>query len=204
MAATEVNPSIPRGARPWRILRTLINHEFLNRTIFGQVRTIYSSLESILSWDFQYWLQRGSWEVKYGSLAYADNFLSQARGLAPEDRLVETEWAVLLFRKATERASAVDSPGLVAEAVAILEDIIREHGGTDAYPYHVLGSQGLAWVRRCPMSRIERQAFLAMLLFYLDRAKSVFPRRAEIQQLWTDVKREHLSTAVQPKESPAQ
>jgi hypothetical protein len=79
VAATKVDPSLRRSARPWRMLRAIINHEFLARTIFPEAaRDLYGSLEQLLSWDFQYWLQRGSLEVEFGDVALAENFLSQA------------------------------------------------------------------------------------------------------------------------------
>lgn len=149
MAATKVNPALRRSAKPWRFLRTIINHDFLARAIGVEVtRNLYGSIEQLLTWDSHYWLQRGSLEVEFGDLALAENFLNQAKGLAPDDPFVENERAYLLFRQALEGPTGIESPKLVEQATSQLEELINTRGSIDPYPYHVLGSQGLSWVRR--------------------------------------------------------
>lgn len=198
VAATKVTPELRRNARPWRMLRSLLNHEFLARAIYPDpARNLYSGLEQLLSWDYHYWLQRGSLEVEFGSVALAENFLSQARGLTPDDPKVETEWAYLLFRKALESPIAPESSKFVQEAVEILNDLIDRPGQADSYPYHVLGSQGLSWARRSPASRQDKQRFLAQVLGRLDQAKDIFTRSPEIIQLHADIKREYLMMSVE-------
>ena len=200
VAATKVNPGLRRNARPWRMLRAVLNHEFLARTIYPEpAKNLYASLEQLLSWDSHYWLQRGSLEVEFGSVALAENFLSQARGLAPDDPFVDTEWAYLLFRKAIDNPQAVEAPTYAGDAMAMLEGLIDRPGYVDSYPYHVLGSQGLAWARRAVMGRAERDRLLTQILRRLEQAKTLFPQMAEIMQLYTDVKREYLMTAVEPQ-----
>ena len=58
------------------------------------------SLETILSWDPHFWLQRGSLEVDFGDLNLAEHFLSMSRSFNPDDVFLQTEWAYLLFKKA--------------------------------------------------------------------------------------------------------
>jgi len=41
-----------------------------------EARDIYEELESILSWDYHYWLQKGSLEVEAGDIRLAENFLA--------------------------------------------------------------------------------------------------------------------------------
>ena len=65
-------------------------------------RDIYEELETILSWDYHYWLQRGSLEVEAGDIRKADNFLSAAYSLHPEDYRARTAYAYMLMRKACE------------------------------------------------------------------------------------------------------
>ena len=86
VAATQVTPTLPRSARPWRLLRQVINHDFLIRVIGADAgRNLYGELEGLLRWDYHFWLQRGSLEVEVGDLDLAENFLNQARALAPTD-----------------------------------------------------------------------------------------------------------------------
>jgi len=40
-----------------------------------EARDIYEELESILSWDYHYWLQKGSLQVEAGNIRLAENFL---------------------------------------------------------------------------------------------------------------------------------
>jgi hypothetical protein len=106
VAATKVTPSLQRSARPWRLLRSILNHEFLIRTIGREAaRNLFGEMEPLLAFDSAYWLQRGSLEVEFGDLGLAENFLNQAYNLGPDDLFVQNEQAYLLFRK------AIDNPG---------------------------------------------------------------------------------------------
>jgi hypothetical protein len=137
------------GSRARRILRSILNHDFLIRSLgVESTRNLYGSLEEILSWDHHYWLQRGSFEVERGDLSLAQNFLSQARGLAPEDPYVETEWAYLLFSQANANPTGASAEQAVEDATAILQVQMNQPNRRDGYPFHVMGSQGLAWSRR--------------------------------------------------------
>ena len=109
------------------MLRHFVNHDYLLRSIgLEGTRNLYGTLESILDWDFHYWLQRGSVEVEEGDLGLARLFLSHARSTAEGDSLVENEWAYLLFREAIDNPGAKDAPELVEEATSILEDLIGQ------------------------------------------------------------------------------
>ena len=198
--ATKVGPSMRRSARPWRMLRTLLNHDFLARSIYPEAaRNLYGSLESLLSWDYHYWLQRGSLEVEFGDAPLAENFLNQARGLAPDDPFVQTEWGYLLFKKALDHPVSIEAPALVEEATLLLEDLIGRSGVADSYPYHVLGSQGLSWARRGTHIRPEKERFLARLIGIVNEACTRFPRAGELQQLLKDIKRESLMLVTNDK-----
>ena len=99
VAASKVAPSVGRHARARKLMRFLLNHEFLVRAVtIDGARRLYGSVEGLLQWDYHFWLQRGSLEVQHhGHLGQAENFLGQARALAPDDPYVVHEWAYLLF-----------------------------------------------------------------------------------------------------------
>ena len=195
VAATKVDPTLTRSARPWRILRHVINHEFLHRALgLESARNVFGSLEQLLTWDFHYWLQRGSLEVEFGDLRLAEQFLNQARGLAANEVRVENEWAYLLFRKAIESPHSLDAPLLVGNATEILLDLMGRSG--DAYPYHVLGSQGLSWARRGLSGSVERERYLKTVQTYLQEGCRKYPRMQDLKQLLNDVTREYLGVAV--------
>jgi hypothetical protein len=192
-AAGKVNSGVPRNARPWRLLKHLLNHDFLYRNVGLETsREIYDSLEASLSWDFHFWLQRGSLEVEFGSLNFAENFLGQSRSLNPHDQFVETEWAYLLFRKAIESPAAPAASTLADEALITLEQLIEARGDRDRYPFHVLGTQGLSWSRRGIPNRLERSRFLRRVLQRLEAGCLLHGHRSELQGIRDDVKREIL------------
>lgn len=197
VAAVKVAPSMPRSSRPWGLLRALINHDFLIRAVSAPVaRNIYGSIEQLLAWDHHYWLQRGALEVELDELPVAENFLNQARGLGSDDPLVENEWAYLLFKKAIFAPGSSAAPGLAGEATAMLEDLIERRGAVDPYPYHVLGSQGLAWSRRGISTRAERATYLRKLLESVKQGSDRHPKSGDLKNLREDVNKELLSLAV--------
>jgi hypothetical protein len=99
--ASKAGPSVHRRSRISQFLARVINHEFLLRTVGPtDAGNLYSELESLLSWDYHYWLQRGCLEVEKGDVRRAENFLGAARSLASGDFRVETAYAYMLMRKA--------------------------------------------------------------------------------------------------------
>jgi len=197
VGATKVSPSLQRSARPWRLLRSILNHEFLHRTIgLEPARNLFGGLEQLLAFDFHYWLQRGSLEVEFGDLRLAENFLDQAVSLAPDDPFVENERAYLLFRKAIDNPGSVAAPSLVDEATKSLEDMIANSEKCGAYPYHVLGSQGLAWARRGIKSSLEKGRFLGRIIKRVEEGRKKYPRELELEKLIEDLKKEYLGIAV--------
>ena len=197
IGASKVTPTMPRNTRPWRILRAMINHDFLNRAVGLEVaRNIFGELEGIINWDYHYWLQRGSLEVEAGDLTLAQNFLDQAKGLAPTDRYVDTERAYLWFAQAIQEPGTESARSLAEEAEGLLKELITEYGDGDPYPFHVLGSQGMAWSRRAFSSSPERAQYLYSLIGILQRGTIKHPRDEGLRQLLTDLKREYLSVAI--------
>ena len=197
IGASKVTPTMPRNTRPWRILRAMINHDFLNRALGLEVaRNIYGDLEEIVNWDYHYWLQRGSLEVEAGDLALAQNFLDQAKGLAPSDRYVDTERAYLWFAQAISEPATEGSRTLASDAELLLKQLIAGYGGEDPYPIHVMGSQGMAWSRRAFPSAPERGQYLYSLVGVLQSGAAKHPRDEGLRQLLADLKKEYLEIAV--------
>lgn len=190
------------GSRARRILRSILNHDFLLRSLgLESTRNLYGSLEEILSWDHHYWLQRGSFEVERGDLSLAQNFLSQARGLAPEDPYVETEWAYLLFAQANANPAGSGAEQAVEDATAILQVQMNQPNRRDGYPFHVMGSQGLAWSRRGIQSKAERIRYLRQLHEDVQRGVAMFKSSRDLVQLRDDILRESLNLTVETEGS---
>jgi SIR2-like domain len=200
--ATKISPSVDRRDRLRKFLTALSNHAFLRRLIgIMDARDLYRELEKILSWDYHYWLQRGSLEVEAGDIKLADNFLSAAYSMAEGDYRVQTAYAYMLMRKAWESPQEVNSASSLARGVEILRDAISTSGGVSPYPFHVLGSQGLAWVHRAALTRDEKRGFLRDLIANLELALRLHPRKDDLVRLKEDVEKEWLLTTVTPRSS---
>ena len=197
LAASYTQYDLRMSARPRRILRSILNHDFLQRSLgIETARNLYGSLEQILSWDYHYWLQRGSFEVECGDLSLAENFLNQAHGLAPDDSMVETERAYLFFSQAIENPASSEAAQLVNEATNILEFQMRRVDRRSPHPFHVMGSQGLAWSRRGAFAKGQREVYLRELIDHVKEGRRQFPREHDLKVLLEDLQREHLQIAV--------
>lgn len=192
--ATKVRPTTPRYDRNRKLLSRLLSHDFMIRlTIDRDVpRYAYQAVEDLLNWDYHYFLQRGSYEVEIGDINLAKNLLDQARGLAPSDYRVQAEWAYMTLKRAALNPTANWSRDAADQAFAELTDAIEERGRTDFYPYHVLGSQGLSWIRQAPLTRDEKAAELARILKIVKQGATLHPSRDELSQLSNDLQREYL------------
>lgn len=197
-AASKADRQAPRRAREWRLLISIINHDYLQRLLLdlGEVRQCYAEVEDLLHWDYHYWLQRGSLEVESGNLEHAFNFLSQARSLAPDDYKVQTEWAYFQLKNTSSDATKSGSVDRAEAALIELEDVIRRRGEVDSHAYHVYGSQGLRWARRAPVSTAERARLLDRLRKLVDEGVRRHPRQGDLKQLSDDLQKEYLSLAL--------
>lgn len=164
------------------------------------MREIYAGLEDVLAWDFHFWLQRGAFEVDVPNIEGAEVFLTQAVALAPNDYHVQTEWAHMQLKKACRLAELGDSTGkkIADEAFIDLHDVIWRRGKRDSYPYHVLGSQGLAWSRRALMSAEDRASLLRELLETVREGRKNHRRNSDLQVLDFDLYQEYLRCANPP------
>lgn len=184
----------PRG-REGGLLVRILNHDWLIRHLPADresIRSAYGAVEDLLAWDYHYWLQRGSFEVETGDLQLAHNFLEQARALAGEDYKVQTEWAYLAIKRAAQNPAALGARERVDEAFGELEDAVDRRGHQDSYPAHVMGSQGLSWVRSAPLTQGEKLGVLARLRAVVDAALEHHRAAPDLRQLAADLEREYL------------
>ncbi len=140
-------------------MNTLMNHDYVGRqiTLRSQAEEMYAELEPLLDQDPHYWLQRGSWELERGEIGRAENFLSQARGIRPDDFMIETEWAYLLMERACRDPLAEEAPEWFEEALGILFDIIDVRGSSSPNTYVVLAEHVLQWMQRSNLTNHQRR-----------------------------------------------
>ena len=200
-ASSKVNPAMPKHERPWRLLNRLMGHEFLGRVLgVMDAREVYGEIESLVAFDYHYWLQRGSLEVQLGELVWATQYLDQARSLASHDYLVQTAYGDLQMRKASESPDRHRALAYLEEGMAILENVITVHGRTTPYPFHVLGSQGLHWSRvEATMTGVAKREFLGMILERVKTGCGLHPRSEQLKRLVPVIEREILYTVTVPK-----
>ncbi len=195
--ASKVAPNLDRHTRTPRFLARVINHDFLLGSIgFMDARQLYSRLEAILGWDYHYWLQRGSLEVEAGDIRKAENFLGAARSLGSADFRVETAYAYMLMRKAWEAPQDLHAEEFLETGIRDLDYVIEHWGRISEYPYHVLGSQGLAWVHRSSWNREKKRVFLLRLTNAVEQGLKYHPRGQNLPRLHEDLRRETLLTVV--------
>jgi hypothetical protein len=197
--AMKADPQTSMHARERRLLRRLLNHDYLQRMTadLAIVRELYALVEDHIAWDYHYWLQRGSLEVETGDLALAENFLNAAVSKAPaRDFRVSTEYAYLLLKKASRSPRAPGATDWAETALKDLEHAMAERGVDDEYYFHVYGSQGLAWARRAPLLPEARRALVRRLMDAVDRGYALHNRSTNLKRLAEDLKKEYLSLAV--------
>ena len=190
------------SSRAFRLMVGLLNHKFMIEEIDDRpaVRAIYESLSAILSDDFHFWLQRGSFELEKGDLDLAENYLNQARGLSPEDHRVRTAWSYMSLRRAAELALGAEAGWRerAQEAMSELDDIIELRGTTEEHAFHILGSQGLHYARRAPLSLDEKLRLLDRLRGVVGRGARLHTDSDGLKQLRDDLEGEYLLLAVPP------
>ncbi len=195
--ASKIEPDTDRYGRMWRLLIRLLNHEMLQRTIgIMAARELYQEVEDLLARDYHYWLQRGSLEVEAGDLRRAEHFLDQARSLSPGDHRVDTEYGYLLMRKAVDNVGSTRAPDWLDEGTRLLEGVIAARNGGDYHPFHIIGSQGLAWVRHGVSDPNEKRRLLSYYFDFVEEGRRLHPLRRDLDQLSTDMRRDLLMTTV--------
>jgi hypothetical protein len=204
--AATVRPTDLHSSSRGRLLIRLINHErllgLLRNPTSGDadlvaIRHIYDGVEDMLGNGHHYWLQRGSLETEEGNLDRAKNFLDQARGMEPEDPFVRTQWAYMSLKRASRRASDADAVDEATTAFSELEDVIQSRGKRDPHPFHVYGSQGLAWLKRAPLARRNKVEGMERLREVVSTGLELHPARQDLKRLSRDLQQEYLMLATE-------
>ncbi len=189
-------------SREMRLFTALLSHTRIGHTFaIDDARSLYQDLEPACADDYHYWLQRGSFEVQFGSLSLARMALAQAKvGDGARDHRVHTEWAYYLLKSAWKNPTATDALERVAEAKQILIDYIQGYGDRDPYPWHVYGSQVLGWIRVASLSDDECAAELRAVLDVVRDGNAKHPGYADLRTLLQDLEHDLLMLSVPPEQ----
>jgi hypothetical protein len=145
--------------------------------------------------DGHFWLQYGVYELKFGHLDLAENYLLQAQGFIPHSEPLSTAFGHLYMRKAIETELPAVAAEQKAEGEKILLAQIARIGTKDPYPYHVLGVQSLGYISKWVPQ--ERKAEELRTLY--DQIKPGADRHTlarHLRALLADIKKAELETVV--------
>ena len=187
-----------RNTRYGRLLVRLVGHENL-KSLLGDssaVQRIYGTAEEWLADDPQFWLQRGSFETDYGDLAPAENFLGQARALAPNDIKIDTAWAMLILKKALVKIDSPDAYTWAQEAFDLLRLIMRDANQNSPHTFAVFLNFGLRWLRAQDLGVEEQRSLRDELLYFGQQGAARFPRVSDVQDAWNRTRRWIATNAI--------
>lgn len=192
------------GQRSWRsrsfaFYRDVINHQTIFRRFehdINSARDVYESLREYFAEDPQFWLQYGSLELEANVLDLAENYLSQALSLDPEDRFAKNAMGHLMLRKALAAESKAQAIKLREDGSSVLLEQIHDYQATDLHCYHIYCSQRLGWIRKWGSTVEERKQELEDLRGIIAKGCGRFPRARELAQLKQDIERDYLNLAV--------
>jgi hypothetical protein len=194
--AVDFVPNRPES-RVSRILKTLINNDRLTRSFrVEEVRRFYADLQDLLSADYHYWLQRGTFEVNRNRLRLAEPYLQRALAIGGADFRVQVEYALFLYRKALAGDWADEAASYAREARSLLEEQIAAVGAHNPYPHHVLLKQELAWLQETVHEPEALYGELSNLRLIAGEALRQHPDDRRLRQARTDVERAILELAV--------
>jgi SIR2-like protein len=187
-----------RGSKIFRLYQNVINHTTLHSVFLKQVelcRRIYESIKPHFTDDGHYFLQYGSFELEWGDLDFAENYLMQAESLMPNHPFVATSLGYLWMRQGVEASSPLAATEYLNKGVERIQIQIETVGRNNPYPYHVLGSQMLAFINRWT-PREERAKSLRDLHARIVDGSNRYPLDSQLKQLVEDIKRAELATAI--------
>lgn len=139
-----------------RIMIRLLNHSLMVslRLQPAKVREIYDTVHELLRDNFHYWLQRGEYELERGHLGIAENHLETAKGCegGATDHYVLTAWSATRLRRSTVSPADGTLRERAVQAVGVLEEVTRRHGGASPHSFAVVARRGTEWLEACERS----------------------------------------------------
>jgi len=187
-----------RASRVFRLYQRIINHQTIHTIFLKQVnlcREIYESIKPHFTDDGHYFLQYGAYELEWGDLDFAENYLLQAESLMPNHPWVGTSLGYLWMRQGVEANSPLAAIEYLDRGAERIQHQIDTVGRKDPYPYHVLGAQMLAFINRwVPME--ERVKKLQELHTRVSEGSKRHSLDNQLQKLVADIKKAELETVM--------
>ena len=192
-AVKSISPN-PEQKRMKRLLKKIINHEFLFKISvdISGAQSLYEAIEDLLKDDHHFWLQRGCFELGRNLLHTAKNYLDQSFSLNSDDSLVVLSIEHLNFKKAIAHPNTEKSFIMAKNAYDNIIQLINQRGKSDPYPYHVLGTQGLLWAKQGIKDNEKRKKYLEDLLIILKEGTETHKLSKELKDIRDKIQSEVL------------
>ncbi len=189
-----------RWSRAFGVYREAINHRRLFALFPNQIqsiRDIYERVKPFYRDDGHYWLQYGSFELVWGALDAAENYINQAASILPaQHRQLDTATAHLMLKKSVHVNNAVTGEELMKEGVKLLKAQMADSASVDVHPFHIFGSQLMAYIGRWSAHERRSEEFRRVH----DELKRAIPphlrSHPELKNLLDGLKRAELETAI--------
>jgi hypothetical protein len=197
--STDFNVKFPRRSPAFRLYQLIINHDKIYHRFemeINMARDIYESIQLNFKEDWQFWLQYGSLELEYGELSLAENYLNQAETLNSTANFIIHAKAHLLLKKSINAISIVDAFAFKNDAEKILNMQFENPTLIDPYPYHILCSQYLIWIRKWVTKYDMKKKEFEKLLAYSKEGKARYPENEKLEKLHDEIFKEYLELAV--------
>lgn len=177
-----------RKAYEYRIVRLLMNHDFLLRHFDAPTASgILAAIEQPLTWDHHYWLQRGSLALELKSYQDAEIFLLNAYGRNPDDPLVLTGLGNLRLRQAVASPAADAADALFEEGETMIRDAMAKRLGGDPHHFDILVRSMIDFAMRSDRVGDARRHLVSEAQSLMAEARRRFPNDERISKL-----REHV------------
>ena len=121
--------------------------------------------------------------MKHGSLRHAESYLVQAQGLDVENRNIANEVGYLKMKRAVVESETSKSKEMFEEAFKRVEELIAIQRDENVYPYHVLGSQTIAWTERSDVLSDHKRELYEKGLKYVEQGLERYPSNSRLLEL---------------------
>jgi hypothetical protein len=102
----------------------------------------------------------------------------------------------MTLKRASRNAMDLGAVEQAEEAFDALEHVIDTRGKRDPYPFHVYGSQGLAWAKRSPLSHADKVQLMERLRRVVEAGRRLPPRQGRTAETGKDLEHEYLAMAI--------
>jgi ABC-type cobalamin/Fe3+-siderophores transport system ATPase subunit len=183
--------------RKFNLFKSLINHQIIYqrfRENITMAREVYDSVAVSLNDEPNYWLQYGSLEMTAdgGSLALAENYISQAESLAPDKTIILSSKCVLYYKLSVRSSDYAKAYDYKLMADKLCDDIIAGGDKKDPYIYHIQCRGMFNFIQKWAVSNEEKLVKIKELRNKIRYAVTMHPRDRDLEKASNLIQRAYL------------